>query len=209
MPDFMYEHQHGQKVVGIDEAGRGPLAGPVVAAAVYFADENEDPSLYDMIDDSKRLSKKKRQWLYKEICRVSWIGIGCASPKEIDQLNIHHATLCAMQRAYRLLSKKVRADAALIDGKFAPLLPVKAYPIVKGDQKSLSIAAASIVAKTVRDQMMEKLARQYPYYGWENNAGYPTQSHRDAIQKYGVTKFHRESFEPIRGWYHNLNKVSA
>lgn len=180
-------------VVGVDEVGRGPLCGPVTAAAVRL-DPDQIPA---GLADSKALTPARRQWLFEELQRVAQISIAHASVEEIDALNILRASHLAMERAIAGLP----ADYALVDGNLIPkglTLPAKA--VVKGDAKSMSIAAASICAKVTRDQMMVDLAQQYPGYGWEVNAGYPTKQHLEALLNLGVTPVHRRSFKPV----HNI-----
>ncbi|MDX2073391.1 MAG: ribonuclease HII [Alphaproteobacteria bacterium] len=191
-PNFEYEQQHAGLVAGIDEAGRGPWAGPVVAAAVILDVKN----IPQGIDDSKKLSAAKREALFDFIMQHAQVGVGLASVDEIDQLNILGATKLAMQRA--LTALPVRADVALVDGNQPPKLPCTAISIIKGDSKSLSIAAASIIAKVTRDRMMCELAREFPHYGWEKNAGYGTALHQKGLAEFGVTPHHRRSFAPIR-----------
>ncbi|MEM8580833.1 MAG: ribonuclease HII [Pseudomonadota bacterium] len=183
------------RIAGVDEVGRGPLAGPVVAAAVIL-----DPAqIPDGLDDSKKLSAARREKLTEELLRCATVALGEASVAEIDRLNIRVASHLAMRRA--LMALKTRPDAALIDGRDIPAsLPCIAQAVVKGDAQSLSIAAASIVAKTTRDAQMMALSWQYPGYGWENNAGYPTKAHREALLDIGVSPHHRRSFKPI----HNI-----
>ncbi|TAH20414.1 MAG: ribonuclease HII [Cytophagales bacterium] len=176
---------------GIDEAGRGCLAGAVVAAAVILPKDYT----HTWLNDSKQLNKKQREILRLEIEKEAIsFGIGMASPEEIDKVNILQATMLAMHRAIDLLT--VRPELLLIDGKyFKPAYPfIMHQSIVKGDSLFLSIAAASIIAKTERDRLMETLAKTYPDYAWEKNAGYPTKAHYEAIRKYGITPFHRKSF---------------
>lgn len=185
----------GLLVCGIDEAGRGPLAGPVVAAAVILPDVLP-PEIAAAIDDSKRLPREERERLCPEIRALAVaVGVGRAEVAEIDRLNIHHATLLAMSRAYAALSRA--ADRALVDGRFAPRLPCPVETVVKGDARCLSIAAASIVAKVERDFTMQTLAAEFPHYGWERNAGYPTPEHRAALLRHGPTPHHRASFAPV------------
>lgn len=176
---------------GIDEAGRGCLAGPVIAAAVILPKDYQ----HERLTDSKQLSKKQREELRKEIEKeaISY-SIASASPQEIDQLNILHASILAMHRAIDLLSPK--PELLLIDGKyFKPAYPnIKHFCIVKGDSLYLAIAAASILAKTERDKLMEQYALTYPYYAWNTNAGYPTKAHYEAIKNHGITDLHRKSF---------------
>jgi len=193
-PDLSLERRHSGYVAGADEAGRAPLAGPVVAAAVILHPER----IPDGINDSKKLSAAKRERLYDEIqsAAISF-AIAEASVAEIDDLNILHASMLAMQRAISALQPA--ASFALIDGNRLPkLLPCSAEAIVKGDAKSLSIAAASILAKVHRDRMMMALAEEFPGYGWERNAGYPVKQHLLGLDTHGVTPHHRRSFRPVR-----------
>lgn len=179
-------------MAGIDEAGRGPWAGPVVAAAVVL-DRNNIPG---GINDSKKLSKKKRNELFEQIQQVAHVGIGIADVAIIDKHNILGATKLAMADAMKTLA--VRADCALVDGNSLPALPCKAKTVIKGDSISLSIAAASIIAKVTRDRIMDNLHKQFPEYGWNKNSGYGTKSHIEALHKHGITAHHRRSFAPIR-----------
>lgn len=179
-------------VCGIDEAGRGPLAGPVVAAAVIL-----DPARPIVgLDDSKKLSEKKRLVLADEICAkaLAW-AVAEASVEEIDRLNILHATMLAMQRAVAGLP--VAAEAALVDGNRCPKLAIPAEAVVKGDGKIASIAAASILAKTVRDAGMLELDALYPQYGFARHMGYPTAAHCAALAAHGASPVHRKSFGPV------------
>ena len=175
---------------GCDEAGRGCLAGNVYAAAVILPQNYSHPYL----NDSKQLTEKRRMILRKDIEKdaIAW-AVGVVSPEEIDEINILKASFLAMHRAIDQL--KVRPEALIIDGnRFTPYQNLPYTPIVKGDSKYLSIAAASILAKTYRDEYMEELHSQYPQYEWSKNKGYPTVAHREAIKKYGTTPFHRMSF---------------
>lgn len=183
------------RIIGVDEVGRGPLAGPVVAAAVWL-----DPSnIPDGLNDSKKVPLKLRNALAELLPQIADVSIGEASVQEIDELNILRASHLAMERAVAGLD--VPADFALVDGNLIPRdLAVPARAVVKGDAISQSIAAASIVAKVRRDQLMLSLAQQYPGYGWEKNQGYPTKAHREALQNLGVTPHHRRSFKPV----HNM-----
>ena len=187
-------------VIGLDEAGRGPWAGPVVAAAVWLDPERLPAALRDGLDDSKKLSAARRDTLCEALLALgpdqAAIAPAEASVAEIDSLNILQASLLAMQRAAAALS--LAADAALVDGRQTPALSCPAKAVVKGDSRSLSIAAASVVAKVSRDRRMAALARDYPGYGWERNQGYGTAEHRAAIARLGVTPLHRRSFRPIR-----------
>jgi len=177
-------------VAGIDEVGRGPLAGPVTAAAVILDPDNIPSGLRD----SKQLSPARRKKLAEQIMRCATVSIAHATVAEIDRLNILHAALLAMDRAAAALT----ADHHLIDGnRIPPGLRDRAEWIVQGDARCLSIAAASIVAKVTRDRIMVDLAQQHPGYGWDRNAGYPTPEHLAALQKLGVTPAHRRSFAPV------------
>jgi len=199
MPDFALEHtliaRHGGLVAGVDEVGRGPWAGPVVTAAVILSPDCPAEVL-DAIQDSKALSAARRKALATVLPRHAAIGIAAASVAEIDRLNILAATMLAMQRAVDALP--MPPAAVLVDGNRAPPLPCPAETAVKGDAQSLSIAAASIVAKVARDRLMARLALRYPAYAWERNAGYGTTAHREGLARAGVTPHHRRSFAPIR-----------
>ncbi|WP_417798424.1 ribonuclease HII [Terasakiella pusilla] len=197
MPDFSLENEHAGRVCGIDEAGRGPWAGPVTAACVIFDQDTLSPSLAESLNDSKKLSAKKREALINQIKAESIWAVGQASVEEIDELNILQATFLAMRRAVAGLA--VAPDYALIDGnKLPPDLGVPGHPVVKGDGLSCSIAAASIIAKVTRDHEMAKLAQDYPQYGWEKNAGYGVKLHQQGLATHGVTPHHRKSFKPIK-----------
>ncbi len=199
IPDFEFERaamaQGFTRIAGVDEVGRGPLAGPVTAAAVVL-----DPScIPEGLNDSKKLSKRARERLYDEIMQVADVSIAHASVEEIDEINILRASHLAMMRA--LAGLKVPADFALIDGNMLPRdLTLPAQTIIKGDARSQSISAASIMAKICRDCVMLSLAQQHPGYGWETNMGYGSKSHILALQKLGITPHHRRSFKPI----HNM-----
>lgn len=184
-------YYEGKIEAGCDEAGRGCLAGSVYAAAVILPDGYDNPSL----NDSKRLSAAKRMRLRDEIVRdaVAW-AIGVVTPEEIDYINILRASILAMHRALDQL--QVRPEAIIVDGnRFLPYRDLPYTTIVKGDGKYQAIAAASILAKTYRDEYMERLAQEFPQYGWQSNKGYPTPQHREAIRQYGVTPYHRKSFD--------------
>jgi ribonuclease HII len=196
MPDFSLEAEAGGIVCGIDEVGRGPLAGPVLAAAVVLDAARMPAGLLNSIDDSKVLSAAARERCFHLLLDHAVIGIGAASVFEIDSINILEASLLAMRRAVQRLA--VRPDLALVDGNKAPLLPCPVRTVIGGDAKSLSIAAASIIAKVTRDRALRYLAGRYPGYGWERNAGYGTAEHRRAIVTLGVTPHHRRSFAPVR-----------
>ena len=183
-------------IVGIDEAGRGPLAGPVVAAAVILPFEIEG------LDDSKKLPLKKREKLFQQIMNVSQVGVGISSVEEIDKINILQATMLAMQRAYNNLN--LIADLVLIDGNKAPKLnSIEVKTIIGGDASMPIISAASIIAKVTRDRIMQKLNQEFPKYLWNKNSGYGTKAHLAAINEFGITKHHRLSFEPVKSKIRN------
>ena len=197
MPDLFYEKQarkNGAKViVGIDEAGRGPLAGPVSAAAVILPEGYSHP----LLDDSKKLSEKKRELIYDDIVsdkRIRWAH-SFADADEVDEINVLRATHAAMARAAAQL--EVMDIYCLIDGLPVPNFPFKSEGIVKGDGKSLSIAAASIIAKVTRDRLMVKYAEEFPEYGFEKHKGYGTKLHMEALRAHGPTRIHRQSFAPV------------
>jgi ribonuclease HII len=232
VPDFSFEidvadsfcvsHNKPLIIAGVDEAGRGPLCGPVVAGAVIFTEKfyNNPPDI--LITDSKKMSKKTRAAAFEWIKKNTIWAVGECSPAEIDELNILWASMLAMERAINALSQK--PDFCLIDGNRLPNNLINApardgnisslaqygyiskmngneimgRAIVKGDAKSLSIAAASIIAKEIRDKLMFDLAVDFPQYGWEKNAGYPTAAHLQAIKKYGINNHYRKSFKPIK-----------
>lgn len=198
-PDYSHEtaalSQGARIVAGVDEVGRGPLAGPVVAAAVVL----DIARLPEGLDDSKKLGPARRRVLHDAIAISAEISIGHASVEEIDRLNILRASHLAMERAVAALPR--RPCMALIDGNMIPRgLTVPARAIIKGDALSLSISAASIMAKIWRDDAMRDLAQHYPGYGWETNVGYPSKSHTAALRDLGVTPHHRRSFKPV----HNI-----
>jgi len=197
MVDFALEQTTAGRVAGVDEAGRGPLAGPVVAAAVVFA-AGLPASLVGLIDDSKRLTSEQRQVAYLALRAAPGveIGIGAASVIEVAHLNILRASLLAMRRAVCRLPTP--PDLALVDGNQPPPLECPARCVIGGDGLSLSIAAASIVAKVVRDRIMSRLALRFPGYGWEQNAGYATAAHRAALRRLGPTRHHRAGFGTVR-----------
>ena len=195
-PDFSFElaaHARGfARVAGVDEAGRGPLAGPVTAAAVIL-----DPlRIPTGLNDSKQVNAAQRTRLYAELLEVAAVSVAHATVEEIDALNILRASHLAMLRA--LAGLVGQPDHVLIDGNLIPRgMAVSVQAIIRGDALSLSIAAASIVAKVCRDKVMVDLAQQHPGYGWDHNAGYPTKSHKIAMTKLGVTPHHRRSFTPV------------
>ena len=193
-PNFSYENECGAQIVaGVDEAGRGPLCGPVVAAAVIFP--RRDIEIPVVIRDSKQMTAHARAAAYDWITQNTIWAVGQCSPAEIDELNILWASMRAMERAVGALRE--HPEFCLIDGNRVPA-ELTGAAVVKGDAKSLSIAAASIVAKETRDRIMHDLAVQYPQYGWDKNAGYPTPSHLQAIEKYGINECYRKSFGPIK-----------
>ena len=195
MPDFNLEREFGGIVAGIDEAGRGPWAGPVVAAAVVLPAELPH-RLAERLDDSKKLSAAVRGELFAALAGCAEIGIGAASVAEIDRDNILAATFLAMRRAVAALPRT--PSVVLVDGnRLPPGLPCEGRTVVGGDGKSLSIAAASIVAKVTRDRAMAALGARYPAFGWERNAGYGTRQHQEGLLASGVTRHHRRSFAPI------------
>jgi ribonuclease HII len=196
MPDFAIEDGCRGVVCGVDEAGRGPLAGPVVAAAVIIDRACFSAELAKTLDDSKLLSREVREACYRALLSCARIGVGAASVAEIDRINILRASLKAMARAVAALG--VSADIALIDGNIAPPVACAVKTVVKGDTLSLSIAAASVVAKVTRDRIMRALSPRYADYGWETNVGYSTGTHLAAIGRVGITRHHRRSFEPVR-----------
>lgn len=207
VPDFSFETSaitRGQSLVaGVDEVGRGPLAGPVTAAAVILDPDN----IPEGLNDSKALSAKKREALWDAIHDAAKVSIAHATVEEIDEHNILRASHLAMERAVAGLP--VQPDHLLIDGNQTPRgLTLSSETIVKGDARSLSISAASIVAKICRDRIMVDLAQHYPGYGWETNAGYPSKSHRLALQNLGVTPHHRRSFKPVHNILYQQKNVS-
>jgi len=182
-------------VAGVDEVGRGPLAGPVVAAAVLIL---PDAPLLEGVNDSKQLTTRRREALAAAIVSSLPHAVGAASTREIDRLNIRRATALAMRRALqRLAARAEAADAVLVDGLPMPEIGCDHEALVDGDAKSYAIACASIVAKSVRDRLMTRLAARHPAYGWDRNAGYATEAHRRAIVTDGITAHHRRSFTPV------------
>tara|TARA_Y100001970_G_C14051222_1_gene759035 strand:- start:13 stop:642 length:630 start_codon:yes stop_codon:yes gene_type:complete len=202
LPNFNIEKEFKQPIIGIDEVGRGPLAGPVISCACIFFDIQLNKKELYFIDDSKKLSQKKIRIAMKEIFKLKKqkkikFSLGMASVNEIDKHNILQATIISMRRAVKKLNQQ--PTELIIDGKID--LELKDYPsngIVKGDQKSYSIATASIIAKIHRDRYMKFLSNSYPFYEWSSNVGYGTKKHIDEIKKLGVTIHHRKSFEPIK-----------
>lgn len=190
-PDLSYEARLPGPVAGVDEVGRGPLAGPVVAAAVILP----ATGFPEGMTDSKRLTPAARERLAAAIHACALVGVAEVSPDELDRLNIHHATLAAMARAVAALP--VLPGHVLVDGRFVPPVAPPATALVKGDGISLSIAAASIVAKVHRDALMAQAAESHPHYGWQRNKGYPSPEHLRALAEHGVTPLHRRSFAPV------------
>ncbi len=207
-PDYSYESAAlglgATRIAGVDEVGRGPLCGPVTAAAVIL-----DPAhIPEGLADSKTLSSAKRERLYALLMDCAQVSVAHASVEEIDSLNILRASHLAMERAVAGLV--LPPDHLLIDGNMIPKgLTIAAQAVVKGDGKSLSIAAASIIAKVTRDRIMVDLAQQHPGYGWETNAGYPTKDHLAALLNLGVTPWHRRSFKPVHNILYQAIYVSA
>ncbi len=215
---FDLENQFSGPVCGLDEAGRGPLAGPVVAACVYIPEDARKEQFWSSVNDSKKLSEKKREALYELIIAHTSYGIAESTVEEIDQINILQASLQAMSRAFKIMCHpgesrdlvgirhKIPAFAgmteegwiALVDGNQKPKLPCRIQTVVKGDSISLSIAAASILAKVTRDRVMNDLCHKFPMYGWSRNSGYGTAEHLRAINDHGVTDHHRQSFAPVK-----------
>ena len=194
MPDNLNERDIGwpkKLIAGIDEAGRGPWAGPVVSAAVILNEKN----IPDGLNDSKKLSEKKRLSLYSSIYNFHSVGVGISSIEEIDSMNVLQATFLSMKRAVEDLNPQ--PEYILVDGNLDPGLNFKTKCIIKGDSISISIAAASVIAKVTRDNLMLKLDKEFPNYNWKKNKGYGTAEHRNALELYGPCKYHRKSFSPI------------
>ena len=190
-PSYKFDQDYETPIIGVDEVGRGPLAGPVISAAIILNKEK----IPEGINDSKKLSKKKREVINEELISQHSFAIGIASVEEIDKINILQASLLAMKRA--VLNLNIKPQTILVDGNKLPDLEYNMYPIIKGDSKSISIAAASIIAKVYRDKLMQDLSLQYPGYYWEKNSGYGTKQHLLALNNLGVTPIHRKSFAPI------------
>jgi ribonuclease HII len=195
-PSYKFDQVYETPIIGVDEVGRGPLAGPVISAAIVLNKEK----IPEGINDSKKLSKKKREVINEELISQHSFAIGIASVEEIDKINILQASLLAMKRA--VLNLNIQPQTILVDGNKLPDLEYNMYSIIKGDSKSISIAAASIIAKVYRDKLMQDLSLQYPGYYWEKNSGYGTKQHLLALNSLGVTPIHRKSFAPI---YNMLN----
>ena len=194
MPDNLNERDIGwpkKLIAGIDEAGRGPWAGPVVSAAVILNEKN----IPDGLNDSKKLSEKKRLSLYSSIYNFHFVCVGISSIEEIDSMNVLQATFLSMKRAVEDLNPQ--PEYILVDGNLDPGLNFKTKCIIKGDSISISIAAASVIAKVTRDNLMLKLDKEFPNYNWKKNKGYGTAEHRNALELHGPCKYHRKSFSPI------------
>jgi ribonuclease HII len=194
VPDNLNERDIGwpkKLIAGIDEAGRGPWAGPVVSAAVILNEKN----IPDGLNDSKKLSEKKRLSLYSSIYNFHFVGVGISSIEEIDSMNVLQATFLSMKRAVEDLNPQ--PEYILVDGNLDPGLNFKTKCIIKGDSISISIAAASVIAKVTRDNLMLKLDKEFPNYNWKKNKGYGTAEHRNALELHGPCKYHRKSFSPI------------
>ena len=197
MPDRQLEEDFstrlgGGPIAGVDEVGRGPLAGPVITAAVI----QPGGIHFDGLDDSKRLTARRREQLFHDLTRHAVYAVGAASRADIDRLNILHATMLAMVRSVTRLPQI--PAGVLVDGnRIPPDMPFPAEAVVKGDGKSSSIAAASIIAKVTRDKIMGVLSDRYPTYGWNSNSGYPTAAHKSAILEHGITAHHRRTFRPV------------
>lgn len=198
-----YENKYYSKgynyIGGTDEAGRGPLVGPVVCACVVFPKDYVN----DEINDSKKLTEKKRERLYDIIMKDALsVGISIIPPKVIDEINILEASRLGMKNAYIEANKKIKIDALLTDYMDIDLdIPVE--KIVKGDSKSISIAAASIIAKVTRDRILNELDEKYPMYGYKKHKGYPTKAHLEALEKYGITEEYRKSYKPVQKFLEN------
>jgi len=190
--DQSFLSQGFKSLAGVDEAGRGPLAGPVVASAVIV----RDFSFRVKVDDSKRMTPPGRAAAFDEILQKCFVGIGAVEAEVIDEINILQASLRAMEEA--VVKLKQIPDCVLIDGTKSPSLPFRQFPIVDGDSKSFSIACASIVAKVMRDRMMEYYDGIYPDYGFGKHKGYGTEGHLSALKKFGPCRIHRKSFEPVK-----------
>ena len=207
MLDFKFEEKFNKLIIGVDEVGRGPFAGPVVAAACYFPNPKNKLIKTKLFNDSKKLSVKKREECFEHLLNLKKkyivkFSIGKATVEEIDLLNILQASLLAIKRALYNISCK--NTLVLIDGKHKPKLKnISCKNIIRGDQKSISIAAASIIAKIHRDNIMKKLSKSFPQYDWNHNMGYGTKKHINALKMNGITMHHRKSFKPIMKFIHN------
>lgn len=199
-PETVLAHKHNALPIGTDEVGRGCLAGPVFAAAVFIPQLKLPAVLLDTIRDSKKIPKSKLQDISEQIHETCIVSIAEASVHEIEDINILHASLLAMKRACDSLHEKLKQNfptknfCVIVDGIYLPQVSMPGQTLKQGDARSYSIASASIVAKVARDKEMSKLAEEFPHYGWETNAGYGTKKHLDAIQTHGITHHHRKSF---------------
>jgi ribonuclease HII len=196
---FKLERGYSGPVCGLDEAGRGPLAGPVMAACVHVHEDHRRKRFWSRVDDSKKLTRLQREDLFKYITEHCAFGIAEASVEEIDTINILHASMLAMSRAMEEMVRNfsIAPTLALVDGNYPPKLSCTVQTVIQGDATSLSIAAASILAKVMRDNHMRRLCELHPGYGWSTNAGYGTKAHMDGLKKHGLTIHHRRSFAPI------------
>lgn len=205
--NYAYERNLKQaginNIAGVDEVGRGPLVGPVVTSCVVLKENFSLPGL----TDSKKLSEKKREYFYEEIKKQSLaIGISIKSEKIIDEVNIYEATKLAMYEAIEEANRKVSIEHVLIDAMKLEDLEIPSTSIIKGDLKSITIAAASVIAKVTRDRLMDELDKKYPMYNFKKNKGYPTKEHQLAIEKYGLIEEHRKTFKPCCNIFNNKNK---
>lgn len=203
-PHLRFERELEGPVCGIDEVGRAPLAGPVVAACVYIPEDCANARFWSKVRDSKRVPQPLREELHALITERACFGIGESTVEEIDEINIHYASLLAMHRAHQAMVENfsVTPVLALIDGRFKPAqLTCDGRAIIGGDDISRSIAAASIVAKVHRDRLMRELHGEHPHYGWDTNVGYPTPDHRAGLKQYGLTRHHRRSFGLVKELY--------
>jgi ribonuclease HII len=201
-PGWSIEKTVSGIVCGIDEVGRAPLAGPVVAACAYIPEEVRRKRIWSKVNDSKQLTREQREEIYDGLTSLSCYAIGQAGVEEINSLNIYYASLLAMQRAFEQMCNDfgICPEIALIDGNATPEITCKTQTVVKGDATSLSIAAASIIAKVWRDRLMSELHEEFPYYGWNTNCGYGTREHLEGIDQNGITPHHRSSFAPVRNY---------
>lgn len=212
--NYKIEKSYGQNiVVGIDEAGRGPLAGPVVSACVMLDEKIIKNHFFRKVNDSKKMTKKIRKEIFQLLKENVKYGVGIVDEKIIDEINILQATKLSMFKAYQDLKKKykISPNIILVDGNFAPFIlqdKIKEIkPIVKGDTKCLSIACASIIAKETRDEIMLELHQKYPHFSWDKNSAYATKFHLDKIIEFGFCEYHRKSFEPIKSMANNIKVI--
>jgi len=198
MPDFELEDMHDGPVFGLDEVGRGPLAGPVVAACVYIPPDVRPLPFILELKDSKKIAKPKLEVLYDVITQHCVWRVAEISPLEVDEINVLQASLKAMKLSLEAMD--TNPVFALVDGNKLPQIPCPAACVIKGDNKSYSIAAASIVAKVTRDRIMKALHDDFPHYGWDSNAGYGAKVHMDGINAHGITEHHRKSYAPVKNY---------